>query len=120
MIAVDMCRGRAARHRRRGCSAVGGGDRGGVGHLCREGDLVCLSGTTSQGQIGLLEISYVELKRVDVAVFDRVVHEVDNGLRRDVFFTPDSGGHGTALAIDGDNVELVTPRSLNRRDVKAK
>lgn len=90
------------------------------GHLGGEGDLVRLPRAAGQGQVGLLEVLDVELERVQTAVIDGVLHLVDDGLRRDVLLTPNGGGHSAAIAVNGDDVELVATRALDRGDVESK
>lgn len=118
--AIDLDRGCCSRYSRRGCPAIGGRrDCGSAGRPCSGRNQVGFSSTTSQGQIGLLEISNIELQRVDATLIHHILDPMDTCLR-DVIFAPDSSRHRSAFATDADYAMLISPRALDRRDIKPK
>jgi hypothetical protein len=109
----------AVGRRRRGCSAVSCLDRS-PGQLRRRRHQGGLANGSCQGEVGLLEVLDVELEGVQSRLVDHIVDPVDNGLGRQVVFAPQQCRHGPALAIDRHDVELISPRAFDRRNVKSK
>lgn len=108
----------AVGRRRRGCSAISCLDRSpGQPRRCRhQGGL---ANGSCQGEVGLLEVLDVELKGIQPRLVNHIVDPVDDGLGGQVVFAPKQRRHGSALAIDRDNVELIPPRAFDGGNVKA-
>lgn len=72
-----------------------------------------------QREVRLLEVLHVELQRTETSFVHNVMHPMDNSLGRNVILAPDGSRHRATLSVGGHYVELVTPGTLNWRDVKA-
>ena len=104
----------------RRCSPSATGLHGSARHLGCIHHQIGLSNCARQGKICLLVGLHVKLQCIQPCLGDNVVHSVSNRLRRYVIFAPEHGRHCAALSIYSHNVELITPRALDRRDIEAK
>lgn len=87
-------------------------------NLGRDSDLVGFLGASLQRCIGLFVVLDIQLQSSRPVFRHNVVHSVDSRLGRQVLLAIDNRRHSSSVPIDADNIVLIAPRALDRRDVK--
>lgn len=89
------------------------------GYFRRCCHLVGLANRTSQGKVCLLEVLNVELEGIQPCLAHNIMNSMNNRLGGSVLFTPKYCRHDATLAVNGDNVKLISPGALDRSNVES-
>lgn len=89
------------------------------GYFRRRGHLIGLANSTSQGKVCLLEILDVELKGIQPCLAHDIMNSMNNRLGGGVLFAPKYCRHDATLAVDSDNVKLISPGALDRSNIES-